>query len=91
MKHKAYKDEWIKIIKVFELNQLIWNTLDCIKGFLINFIFFMLLKKLIVWENHKYINDHERSLINISFFFVLANTFIPYLIILFANDLPVSG
>lgn len=90
VKHIFYHDKLIPIIKLIEINQLIWNTVECFKNFFINIVFLLVLKRLIVWENHKYISDHQKSLINISFFFLVTNTFMPFVIILFGNAIPIS-
>ena len=62
--------------------------MDIFKTFIFAAIFYFMLKSMIVWENHKYVNDHEKSLINLTFFFMLANTFVCYLIIVFAERTP---
>ena len=65
LKRRAYKEKWVgfKIIPQLSASQIIFDFAEFIRNLLFQKLITVLVRKLVKWQNHKYVEDHENRLI----------------------------
>lgn len=86
LKRKAVEDTWIGHYYVFDVDQLLFNVADVMKTIVFDLLYYILLERLINWENHKFVKDYEKNYIYLGSFFFLVNTFAPVVFITYINE-----